>query len=75
LIVWSLIFIKILSIFKEKITKVLQLWQKNNIFSNDLIEKLTKLTDFMSKNDYEAIFKGSVCAILRYICYLNNYNF
>ena len=48
---------------KEKITKVLQLWQKNSIFSNDLIDKLLKLTDLMIKNDnidFERIFKGTL---------------
>ena len=48
---------------KEKITKVLELWQKNNIFSNDLIEKLIKLTDLVSKNDnidLEELFKGII---------------
>ena len=50
-------------LIKEKITKVLQLWQKNNIFTSDLIDKLIKLTDLMSKNqniDYETLLKGKM---------------
>lgn len=40
----------IYTFLKEKITKVIQLWQKNNIFSNDLIDKLTKLASLINKN-------------------------